>query len=130
VHIDSDARNKLDAKSKKCFFIGYGDEEFGFRFWDDQKRKIIRSRNVIFNEKVLYKDRSSVETDMADSDTSSQKSEFIRLEGLPDVTKQSKTQESLQEDSSTSVPTTTQEDAEPSEPIVYARRSSKTVKPP
>jgi hypothetical protein len=107
VHIDSDARNKLDAKSKKCFFIGYGDEEFGFRFWDDQNRKIIRSRNVIFNEKVLYKYRSSVETDMVDSDTSPQKSEFIRLEGLPDVTEQNKTQESLQEDSSTSVPTTT-----------------------
>jgi hypothetical protein len=41
---------------------------------------------VIFNEKVFYKDRSSVETDMADSDTSPQESEFIRLEGLPDVT--------------------------------------------
>jgi hypothetical protein len=45
---------------------------------------------------------------MADSDTSPQKSEFIRLEGLPDVIEQNKTQESLQEDSSTSVPTTTQ----------------------
>jgi hypothetical protein len=85
VHIDSDARNKLDAKSKKCFFIGYGDEEFGFRFWDDQDRKIIRSRNVIFNEKVLYKDKSSVKTDMADSDANPQRSEFIRIEGLPDV---------------------------------------------
>jgi hypothetical protein len=67
---NSDARNKLDVKSKKCFFISYGDEEFGFRFWDDQNRKIIRSRNVIFNEKVLYKDKSSIESDMADSDTS------------------------------------------------------------
>jgi len=94
VHIDSDARNKLDAKSKKYLFIGYGDEKFGFRFWDDQNRKIIRSRNVIFNEKVLYKDRSSVKTHMADSNTSPQKSEFIRLEGLPDVTEQNKTQES------------------------------------
>jgi hypothetical protein len=43
---------------------------------------------------------------MADSDTSPQKSEFIRLEGLPDVTEQNKKQESLQEDSDTSVPTT------------------------
>jgi len=84
---------------------------------------------VIFNEKVLYKDRSSVETDLADSDSSPQKFEFIRLEGLPNVTKQNKTQESLQEDSSIFVPTTTQEDAEPSEPIVYVRRSSRTVKP-
>ena len=41
------------------FFIGYGDNEFGYRFWDDQNRKIIRSRDVIFNEQVMYKDRSS-----------------------------------------------------------------------
>ena len=32
VHVDSDARSKLDAKSKICFFIGYGDEKFGYRF--------------------------------------------------------------------------------------------------
>ncbi|KAG6742202.1 hypothetical protein POTOM_055492 [Populus tomentosa] len=128
VHIDSDARNKLEAKSKKCFFIGYGDEEFGFRFWDDQNRKIIRSRNVIFNEKVMYKDRSSEETEMADSDTSPQRSKFIRLERLPDVTKQNNNQESLQEEPSISVPTTTQKDAKPIEPAV--RRSSRTIKPP
>ncbi|KAG6741363.1 hypothetical protein POTOM_054597 [Populus tomentosa] len=130
IHIDSDARNKLDAKSKKCFFIGYGDEEFEFRFWDDQNRKIIRSRNMIFNEKVLYKDRLNVEIDMANSDTNPQRSEFIRLEGLPNVTKQNNNKESLQEDLSTSVPTTIQEDAEPSEPTIYVHRSSGTVKPP
>ena len=50
VHVDSDARSKLDAKSKICFFIGYSDEKFGYRFWDEQNKKIIRSRNVIFNE--------------------------------------------------------------------------------
>jgi hypothetical protein len=32
VHIDSDARSKLDAKSIKYFFIGYEDEAFGCRF--------------------------------------------------------------------------------------------------
>jgi hypothetical protein len=40
---------------------------------------------MIFNEKCFYKDRSSVEIDIADSDISPQKSEFIRLEWLPDV---------------------------------------------
>ena len=34
IHIDFDTRSKLDAKSKICFFIGYGDEKFGYRFWD------------------------------------------------------------------------------------------------
>ena len=61
VYIESDARSKLDAKSKKCYFIGYGDEAFRYRFWDDQNRKIIRSRNVTFNEMVVYKNNSSVE---------------------------------------------------------------------
>ena len=60
---------------------------------------------------------------MADSDANPQRSEFIRIEGLPDVIEQNKNQESLQEDSSISVPTTTQADAEPSEPTVYVRRS-------
>ena len=30
--------------------VSYGDEKFGYRFWDEQNQKIIRSRNVIFNE--------------------------------------------------------------------------------
>ena len=46
VHINSDVHSKLDAKYKICFFIGYGDEKFGYRFWDEQNRKIIRSRNA------------------------------------------------------------------------------------
>ena len=32
VHIDFDVRSKLDAKSKICFFISYGDEKFSYRF--------------------------------------------------------------------------------------------------
>ena len=36
VHIDPTARSKLDAKSKKSFFVGYSDSEFGYRLWDDQ----------------------------------------------------------------------------------------------
>ena len=35
VHIDSVTHSKLDAKSKICFSINYGDEKFGYRFWDE-----------------------------------------------------------------------------------------------
>ncbi|KAE8654176.1 E3 ubiquitin protein ligase upl2, putative isoform 2 [Hibiscus syriacus] len=35
---------------------------FGYRFWDYENRKIIRSRDVIFNENVMYKDRSTAES--------------------------------------------------------------------
>ena len=57
VHIDKENRTKLEAKSKKCTFIGYGVNDFGYRLWDYEGHKIIRSRDVIFNEKVMYKDQ-------------------------------------------------------------------------
>ena len=56
MSIDSKNRTNLEAKSKKCVFVGYGINEFGYRLWDFENHKIVRSQNVIFNEKVLYKD--------------------------------------------------------------------------
>ena len=58
VLINSFARSKLDSKSKMCYFVGYGDFEIGYRLWDDQNRKIVRSKDVVFNEIILYKDRA------------------------------------------------------------------------
>ena len=55
-HIDSKNRTKLEAKSKKYVFVGYDIDELGYRLWDFENRKIVRSKDVIFNEKVLYKD--------------------------------------------------------------------------
>ena len=55
MHIDRSLRSKLDAKSKKCFFIGYGEADFGYRLWDPEDGKIFRSRDVIFNEANMYK---------------------------------------------------------------------------
>ena len=49
--------NNSEAKSKKCTFIGYGVDDFGYRLWDLKNCKIIRSRDVVFNEKVMYKDQ-------------------------------------------------------------------------
>ena len=80
VHIDFDACSKLDAKSKICFFIGYSNEKFGYQFWDEQNQKIIRSRNVIFNEQVMYKDRSTVVPDVTKIDQ--KKSKFVNLDEL------------------------------------------------
>uniref|UniRef100_A0A2N9IT47 Integrase catalytic domain-containing protein n=1 Tax=Fagus sylvatica TaxID=28930 RepID=A0A2N9IT47_FAGSY len=119
VHIDSDARSKLDAKSRKCFFIGYGDETFGYRFWDDQNRKVIRSRNVIFNEQVMYKDRSSTKLD--DVKVEQKKSEFVNLDEFSNNTMQNSGQEE-------------KENADPQveqcTPAITVRRSSRNIRPP
>ena len=56
-HIDKDNRTKLDAKSKKCTFIGYRINDFGYHLYDYENHKIIRSRDVVFNEKAMYKDQ-------------------------------------------------------------------------
>ena len=56
-HINKENRTKLEAKSKKCTFIGYGVNDFGYLFYDYEQHKIIRCKDVIFNEKVLYKDQ-------------------------------------------------------------------------
>ena len=53
--VDINFGTKLEAKSKKCVFLGYGIYEFGYRLWDFENHKIVRSMDVIFNEKVLYK---------------------------------------------------------------------------
>ena len=50
VHVLKDERKKLDSKSKKCIFLGYGANTKGYRLYDPVKRKICHSRDVIFNE--------------------------------------------------------------------------------
>lgn len=56
VHVRNDLRTKLDMKSIKGIFLGYGEEgEMGYRVWLPQFRKVIRSRDVVFNEAKLLK---------------------------------------------------------------------------
>lgn len=50
VHISKENRTKLYDKSMKCIFLGYVDGEIGYCLWDPIKHKIVRSRDVIFNE--------------------------------------------------------------------------------
>ncbi|KAK3014803.1 hypothetical protein RJ639_009134 [Escallonia herrerae] len=56
-HIDKEERKKLDSKPQKCVFIGYGGDEYGYRLWDYEHNKIIKSRDVIFDESRLDKHR-------------------------------------------------------------------------
>ena len=114
IHIDSTERSKLDPKSNKCVFIGYGGDEFGYRFWDYKNRKIIRSRDVIFNENVMYKDRSIVESSSSNIDAG--KKDYVEFDEISNTDVQSGVQndsEAVQE--------------EPRTPEV--RRSSRTPKP-
>ena len=59
VYIGDYVRSKLDAKSMKCTLVSYKEDEFGYKLWDDCNCKMIRSRDVVFNERVMYKDRNT-----------------------------------------------------------------------
>ena len=49
AHIPKDERTKFDAKTRKCIMVGYGMVTKGYRLYDI-KEKILRSRDVHFNE--------------------------------------------------------------------------------
>lgn len=56
VHIPKDERSKLDSKTKQCIFLGYGQDEFGYRFYDPIAKKLIRSRDAVFMEDQTIED--------------------------------------------------------------------------
>ncbi|GJX34125.1 putative RNA-directed DNA polymerase [Tanacetum coccineum] len=56
VHIPKDERSKLDVKTKPCVFLGYGQDKFGHRLYDLVQKRLVRSRDVVFEEDLTLKD--------------------------------------------------------------------------
>ena len=50
VHVPNKNIKKLDAKSESCIFIGYSESSKAYRLYYRKTRKIIISRDVIFDE--------------------------------------------------------------------------------
>ena len=60
AHVAKDERKKLDSKSRKCIFLGYGEETKGYRLYDSSRSKVIYSRDVQFNEESMNSERRSM----------------------------------------------------------------------
>ncbi|CAN1245512.1 Retrovirus-related Pol polyprotein from transposon TNT 1-94 [Linum grandiflorum] len=71
VHIPRDERSKLDSKTRSCVFIGYGQDEFGYRFFDPIQKKLIRSRDAVFMENETIEDIQKAGRDTSSADASS-----------------------------------------------------------
>ena len=81
AHIPKDERKKLDPKSRKCLFLGYGDCVKGYRLYDINRSKVIHCRDVIFNECSF--------DDIKKSDVTSTPSGMEEIEVIaPDVNEQ------------------------------------------
>jgi transposase InsO family protein len=56
VHVPKVRRTKLDARSHRCYLLGYSTNSQQYRLFDDVANAVIQSRDVVFDEHVLYKD--------------------------------------------------------------------------
>jgi len=114
---NSNSRDKLDPQAKRCYFIGYGFDMYGYRFWDDQNKKIIKSRNVTFNENIFYKDR------IAEFANANIQPEHVSLEEISesDVVNRRRNRETEPESEPNSEP---EQIIETTTPEVLIRRSS------
>ena len=72
AHVPDCSRQKLDKKADKLRFIGYCTGSKGYRLIDEKTRKLVKSRDVIFNETEFDLVRSEAErTEMVDIDPES-----------------------------------------------------------
>jgi len=56
--VDSQKKNKLESKSKKCIFIGFTKVVENFRLWDPETRSAFTSRDVVFDEESMLQEKS------------------------------------------------------------------------
>ena len=64
VHVPRDERHKLDSKCRKCILLGYGEQTKGYRLYDPEKKRVLYSRDVKFNENE--KNREAQESSNSD----------------------------------------------------------------
>ena len=53
VHVPKEDRNKLDSKTQRCLFVGYDSETKAYRLYDPRRRRVILSRDVVFDEEKV-----------------------------------------------------------------------------
>lgn len=50
MHVPDQERNKLQPKSTRCIFLGYGEDKKAYKLYDPVAKKIMASRDVVFQE--------------------------------------------------------------------------------
>ena len=53
IHIPDHLRKKLDVKCRQGIFVGYSEESKAYRVWDSDKRQVVTTRDVVFDEQAF-----------------------------------------------------------------------------
>ena len=91
MQVPKEQRSKLDDKAVSHVFNRYGDEKFGFRLWYPTKKKLVKSRDVVFQENLTLGDFDKANQSKGTSD------DFIELVPIPPSLEQPKNEEEIDE---------------------------------
>ena len=97
---------------------------YDYRFWDDQNKKIIKSRNVTFNENMFYKDRT------AEFENANKQPEQVSLEEISEsdvVNKRQNTEVELESELESESGSEPEQIVELVTPELPTRRSNRTI---
>ncbi|KAI5332824.1 hypothetical protein L3X38_022953 [Prunus dulcis] len=61
VHKPKESREKLDAKSTRGVFVGYATSEKGYRVFNPVTRKLLLSRDIVFDEGAIWNWKEATE---------------------------------------------------------------------
>jgi len=70
--------NLIQSKKKKCVFVGYSKGVMWFKFWDPFSKKMVISRDVVFDEQSMLPE--IVDTTMPMSDGASPRSLEVQVD--------------------------------------------------
>jgi hypothetical protein len=73
VHVDN---GKLEPRTVKYIFVGYKSGVKGFKLWNPETKKMLVSRNVVFNEAAMLRGNDVPVDQSTDAEDSGQKSNF------------------------------------------------------